>query len=277
VPVATTIAPELREELESVPGWYHTLELPGDFVTRGFYDHRKVLPKLPIPNSLEGKRCLDLASADGLFAFEMARRGGDVVSVDLDDKTQEDWQGTGGKDAPTMDGTRRNFELARRALGLEVERVNLNLYDVSPEELGTFDFVFMGNILLHLSDPGRALSAARSVTTGQFLSFEVVSLPLTLLRPRTAVGQLCQVDDARWWTPNLAGHRRLLQAAGFEIEDTGFPLFQRFGALVEGLRFKAPWKVDEPLGQHLGYWLFNRPIGVPSAYALCVPGRTPVT
>lgn len=261
---------DLAGEIAAVPGWYHTFEFPDGTVTRGFYDHRRAVPKLPFPASLAGKRCLDLASADGLFAFEMARRGGEVVSLDLDDKTEEDWQGSGGEDAPTVDGTRRNFELARRALGLDVERVNLNLYDASPERLGgQFDFVFMGNILLHLSDPGRALAAARSVTAGQFLSFEVVSLPLTLMRPRSAAARLCEVDDARWWTPNVAGHRRLLRAAGFEIVDKGFPVFQRFGELGRTGKMKAPWRAQESLGEQLGYWGFNRPIGVPSAYALC--------
>jgi hypothetical protein len=60
-----------------------------------------------------------------------------------------------------------------------------------------------------------------------------------------------------------------VSAAGFEVVDTGFPLFQRFGELGRTGRLKAPWRTPESLGEQLGYWAFNRPIGVPSAYALC--------
>jgi len=254
--------------------WYHTFEFPGGVVTEGFYDHRRLLHKFPFPKTLAGKRCLDLASSDGLFAFEMARRGGEVWSLDLDDTPQQDWQyehGHVGRDRTRGVGrARRAFNIARSALGLDVERVNMNIYDVSPQELGQFDFVFMGNILLHLSDPGRALQVARSVTAGSFLSFEIVSLTLSLLKPRTSSAELA-AKPQQWWTANLAGHKQLLMGAGFEIVDYRFPLFQRFGPHLQNQPFRLlpPWRCAEPYGQHLAFWLFWRPFGVPSAWALC--------
>jgi SAM-dependent methyltransferase len=275
VSVSQQDAADLRARVEAVhDGWYHTFEFPGGVITEGFYDHRSILPKLPFPKSLAGKRCLDLASSDGLFAFEMARRGGDVWSVDLDDTTQQDWQvGNDGINRSRGTGrARQAFDTARSALGLHVERVNMNLYDVSPQELGQFDFVFMGNILLHLADPGRALRAARSVTTGSFVSFELVSLALSLLRPRTPCAQLAAQDGAQeWWTANLAGHKRLLVGSGFEVLDYRFPLFQQLGTHFqkEPFRPRPPWRCPEPYGRHLAYWFFWRPIGVPSAWALC--------
>src|SRR3954452_20792077 len=266
---------DLRAKVEGNPGgWYHTFEFPGGVVTEGFYDHRRILHKFPFPTSLAGKRCLDLASSDGLFAFEMARRGGVVVSVDLEDTTEQDGQvGNDGGDRTL--GTcraRQAFEIARSALGLDVERVNMNLFDVSPEGLGQFDFVFMGNILLHLADPGRALRAARSVTTGTFLSFEIVALALTLLHPRSSYAQRAPQDGAQErWTANVAGHKRLLAASGFEVVDYRFPLFQQLGPHFqnEPFRPRPPWRCPDPYGRHLAYWFFWRPIGVPSAVALC--------
>src|SRR3954453_16980066 len=136
MPLSQQDVADLRAKVEGNPGgWNHTFEFPGGVVTEGFYDHRRILHKLPFPESLAGKRCLDLASSDGLFAFEMARRGGEVVSVDLEDTTQQDWQvGTDGRDRTLGTGrARQAFEIARSALGLDVERVNMNLYDVSPE------------------------------------------------------------------------------------------------------------------------------------------------
>ena len=264
---------DLRAAVEGIPeGWYHTFELPGGVVTEGFFDHRGLLHRFPFPPSLAGKRCLDLASSDGLFAFEMARRGGEVVSVDLDDTTRQDWQADGGgvDRSVGVGRARRAFDIARSALGLDVERVNMNIYDVSPENLGSFDFVFMGNILLHLSDPGRALAAARSVTTGSFLSFEIVSLNLSLLKPRTPSAALA-AKPQQWWTVNLAAHKQLLVGAGFEIVDSRFPLFQRFGPHLQdqSLRQNPPWRWPRPYGEHLAFWLFWRPFGAPSAWALC--------
>jgi len=261
---------EVRERVQSVDYWYHTFEFPDGTVTEGIFDHRRVLPKLPIPASLHGKRCLDLASADGLFAFEMARRGGDVVSVDLEDATSQDYQGTAGPppDQRTT-GARERFEIVKWATGLDVERVDMNLYDVSSERVGTFDFVFMGNILLHLGDPGRVLRNVRNVTTGQFLSFETVSLPLTLLRPRSPCASLGIFDEPRWWTVNTAGHRRLMAASGLDITHSHFPLIQPFGTgfkkRAPGLRRVPP----TPWGMHLALQAFNKPVGVACQWLLC--------
>ena len=72
--------------------WYHTFDLPDGTATRGMFDHRRVAPKLPIPASLEGKRCLDVAAADGFWSFELAKRGAkEVVSLDLPDTTRQDY------------------------------------------------------------------------------------------------------------------------------------------------------------------------------------------
>ena len=263
-------ADELRDRVDSIPVWYHTFQFPGGVVTEGFFDHTKVLPKLPIPDSLEGKRCLDIASSDGFFALTMAERGGEVVSVDMEDATAHDWQRSAGPPPEGItSGARERFELAREAKGVAVERVDCNVYDVSRENLGEFDFVFIGNILLHLSDPFRALLGARSVTRGQLLSFETISLTMSLLRPRTASAVLYEHDDARWWTPNARGHRRLLASAGFEIEDSHFPMLQPFG---KGFKKRYPaFRRKDPhsLGTRLAFAAFNRPFGVPSQWALC--------
>src|ERR1051326_1597538 len=57
--------------------WYHTLELPGGVVTPGMFDTRPAATKIGMPPSLAGKRCLDVGTSDGFWAFEMERRGAD--------------------------------------------------------------------------------------------------------------------------------------------------------------------------------------------------------
>lgn len=273
--MSTAPSPRVEGIAERVAAldWYHTFDLPGGVVTPGFFDHRRVVTKLPIPASLAGKRCLDAASADGFFAFELARRGAaEVVSVDLADTTRQDWQ-TGPRDLPerakSTGRAAEAFAVVRDATGLDVERVDLSLYDVSPERLGTFDFVFMGNILLHLQDPARALQALRTVTAtdGTLLSYEAINLVLSMLRPFRPAAQLWHDDDPQWWTHNVAGFHRLLRAGGWEVERTGGPLFQAFGA-----RFpRWPRRLPRTLAEVV-FWTCTRQAGGPTAWALCRPG-----
>jgi tRNA (mo5U34)-methyltransferase len=262
--------PRLLELLETAKtlDWYHTLELPGGYVTPGYFDLRSVVDKVPIPKRLDGLRCLDLASSDGFWAFEMARRGAaEVVSVDLDDATRQDWQGGPVRDSSRAAGSgraHRAFETARGLFGFDnLERHDLSLYDVSPDALGTFDFVFMGNVLMHLADPGRALMAAATVTRGdgEFMSFEGISLPMTILRPVVPVAQLWDLDEPRWWTPNMAGHRRLVEAGGFTILDGGGPLFQKLGDFIPRWPTSVPKRPREMV-----FWLFVRRFGCASSW-----------
>src|ERR1700730_10047735 len=55
--------------------WYHTLDLGNGVVTPGFVDHREQVAQHQFPASLAGKRCLDVATFDGFWAFEMEKRG----------------------------------------------------------------------------------------------------------------------------------------------------------------------------------------------------------
>jgi len=273
---APTGPDDLRARVDAL-AWYHTFDLPGGVVTPGIYDHRSVAAKVPFPD-LRGKRCLDVASSDGFWAFEMARRGAaSVTSVDLADATRQDWQGPLTR--MRIDGgsgrAAEAFGVVRDATGPPVERRDQSVYDLSPDELGTFDFVFMGNVLLHLSDPGRALRAVHGVVGdgGRFLSYEMVLLGLTLLRPRTPMGQLWHTNDARWWTTNMAGHRRLLQAAGFEIERAGGPLFQPFGTHLPAWPSRPFGIRTHGLRATVAYWTFVRRIGAPTSWVLARPIR----
>lgn len=264
----------LADRVEALD-WYHTFDLPGGIVTPGLFDHRSIVDRLPIPASLQGRRCLDAASSDGFFAFELARRGAkEVVSVDLADTSRQDWQRP-PSDPETLTGgsgrADRAFALVQEALSTNIKRVDQSLYDLSPEELGTFDFVFMGNILLHLSDPARALRALATVTepNGALLSFEVINLMMTVLRPRTPIAQLWHEDHGRWWVPNMAGHRRLLHAGGWDVTDSGGPLFQPFGSQMRAWPSRVPLRPRDLL-----FWGFTRRFGGASAWALARSNAT---
>jgi SAM-dependent methyltransferase len=140
---------------------------------------------------------------------------------------------------------------------------------MTPESLGgQFDYVFIGSVLLHLADPVRALRAVHGVLKpgGELLSFDVVSLPLTLIRPMRPAGWLSSDSDARWWTPNVAAHRRWVTAAGFDILATGGPVFQPFGPGFYRVPRQVPWRAS-----HLGFWLVQRWTGQSSMWIRATP------
>jgi tRNA (mo5U34)-methyltransferase len=224
-----------RAEIEAVE-WYHTLELPGGIVTDGEYDLRGLPKRIGFPASLAGRRCLDVGTRDGFWAFEMERRGAaEVVGIDLDDHARLDWPGIPpqlGADALSeLEARSRAFETARRALGSRVERRNLSVYELDPAEVGEFDFACLGTLLLHLRDPVGALKAVRGVLRpgGELLVNDVVSLPLSLLRPRRPAAELLGEEGPFWWVVNVAGLRRMVSAAGLEVAGTGGPYFMANG------------------------------------------------
>jgi tRNA (mo5U34)-methyltransferase len=216
--------------------WYHTLDLPGRPPTPGWFDLRPVVSALPWPD-VTGKRCLDVATYDGFFAFELERRGAaEVVATDISDHHQWDWpigiRERAGDQLGLIAGEKGSgFDAAHAALGSRVTKTEINVYDLSPERVGSFDVVILGSLLLHLRDPVRALEAIRSVTRGVFLSVEAVSLPLSLLFPRRPMAELASDDVAcQWWTANSAGHRRMLEAGGFDILAARRPFVEPYGS-----------------------------------------------
>jgi tRNA (mo5U34)-methyltransferase len=222
----------LREEIRAA-SWYHTIELPGGLVTPGEYDLRPTLARLPIPASLAGRRCLDVGTRDGFYAFTMEQRGAEVVAIDLDDPRRYDWPWPiPDFDEATrreLDARSRTFALAHRALCSRVELRYLSVYDLDPGDVGLFDFAVLGTLLLHLRDPVGALAALRSVLRGRLLLAEPISLSLSLLR-RGPAAALSARPEPFWWIPNAGALRRYAEAAGFRVLATSRPYLVPNGA-----------------------------------------------
>jgi tRNA (mo5U34)-methyltransferase len=195
--------------------WYHTLELAPGVVTAGMFDHRPHRGRYPLPPDLSGRRCLDVGTMDGFWAFEMERRGAaEVVAIDVEDPEALDWpaslRATHDRELDETKGER--FALAHAALGSAVQRVALSAYDLSPE-LGRFDVVFCGDLLLHLKNPIAAVERIRSVCAG----LAVIANPITRFRfrERQPLATFDGVDEFAFWTTNLAGLVRLVRSGGF--------------------------------------------------------------
>src|SRR3954467_156331 len=217
-------AADLQAEVERYP-WYHTLELGDGVVTKGMFDHRPHMHHYPLPDDLTGMRCLDVATMDGYWAFEMERRGAaSVTALDLENPEALDWPAALRADHDkTMDETKAaRFALAKRCLNSNVERVLMSAYDLSPE-LGTFDFVFCGDLLLHIKDPITPVENIRSVCTGSAVIVNVIKK--FRFYEKRAMAELGGIDNFEWWVTNMAGLERLVKAAGFAHVDAAEPLW----------------------------------------------------
>ena len=210
-----------QEAVASQELWYHTIEVAPGVVTPGWFDLRPVMKHIPWPD-VRGKRCLDIATYDGFLAFELERRGAaEVWATDLPNHEDWDWlprdraKGVAYLDAIAGEKG-RGFEIASELRDSKVQRRFMSVYQLDPEEVGKFDVVVCGSLLLHLRDPMRALDAIRRVCSGEFLSIEVVDVLGSILHPRRATLNLKGING-QWTVPNSFGQRHMLEVAGFDV------------------------------------------------------------
>jgi SAM-dependent methyltransferase len=197
-------------------GWYHTLELAPGFVTDGMFDLRPFVPHYGLPERMEGMRALDVGTWDGFWAFELERRGAEVVALDLDDERKLDWPPRRRPSTYPTEARGEGFRIAKQLLRSEVERIDLSIYDAMPENLGTFDLVMCGSVLLHLRDQLLALERIAALCRGTFISAEEYDrlsgfVPFPVSRYRA--------DRERavvFWLPSARTWRRMLRTAGFD-------------------------------------------------------------
>ncbi len=208
---------ELQRRVDELE-WYHTTELAPGVTTPGWFDTRPVVDKVGFPTDLAGKRCLDVGSFDGFWAFTMEQRGAtDVMAIDVPDPANWDWPANTTHEAEEAVSRRRpggGFALVSEVLGSKVERRELSIYDLDPAAVGQFDFVYVGSLLLHLRDPIGGLMKVRQVCKGSLLLVDAIELSLGTPGPRASLDGL---GRPWWWKPNLAGLVRMVESAGFRV------------------------------------------------------------
>jgi tRNA (mo5U34)-methyltransferase len=204
-------------------GWYHTIDLGDGVVTKGMFDHRPVLDRYRLPADLSGQICLDVATMDGFWAFEMERRGAqEVIALDIEDGEKADWPASLRPASPKTMGDQKGerFGLAAERLGSTVKRVIRSVYELDTD-VGMFDFVFCGDLLVHLKDPITALERIRAVCRGSAVIVNPVR-EFRFARGRP-MAQFDGIDEFEWWVTNLAALARMVRAAGFSRVETGQP------------------------------------------------------
>ncbi|MBX7164739.1 MAG: DUF1698 domain-containing protein [Pirellulales bacterium] len=194
---------DLHEQIARV-NWWHQIDLGNGIVTPGRDYSQFKLGQVHLPEQLTGKSVLDVGAWDGFFSFECERRGARRV-VALDSAA---WQ------APTVG--KHGFNLARRILNSNVEDVEMEVTEITPESVGTFDVVLFLGVLYHMRHPQLAIDRIAAVTNELLILETHVDL-LDIGRPAMAIYPTIEAagDISNWCGPNAAGVEAMLTMAGF--------------------------------------------------------------
>jgi len=135
--------------------WFHTIDFGDGIVTKGHCaaDILRAKADCYFSTSPVRKSVLDIGCWDGYFSLEALRRGASrVLATD-----HHVWHGEWGRGA---------FDLVREHLAPNLEVKDIDIYDISPATIGTFDIVLFTGVLYHARHPLLALERAASVCAG---------------------------------------------------------------------------------------------------------------
>jgi len=215
-------ADEKRAALKTFRFWYHKIDLGDGVVTPGL-DFESVWDNIRESRKhvdYRGKKVLDIASFDGMWAFEAERLGASIVVA-----------------TDCYYETYRNLMFCKEALASGV----IPYYNVSPYELydrldvflqenwddhkpyeRLFDIVQHLGLLYHVRDPLYTLSQARSVIkAGGMLLVETAVIvnedaSFMLFNGIPPEKQRIYDDITTWWAPTIPCLKEMLRASLFE-------------------------------------------------------------
>jgi tRNA (mo5U34)-methyltransferase len=182
--------------------WFHDYEIVPGCRTNGLSKMDERMQHFPIPDDLTGQRVLDVGCAEGYFTYLAESRGASVVSIDS-------WP-------------REGFFIAHDARRSRAEFRHMSVYDLDPQELGTFDLVLFLGLLYHLKHPMLALERVASVTRGVAIieSETMVHHPAGLTSGATFYEHDgLNNDPSNWWVPLPETLVENVRAAGFPRAD----------------------------------------------------------
>jgi len=194
------------DRLRLIKGWWHSFELPDGTQIDGVSSlaiQKQRIEAFAIPQSLNGKRVLDIGTWDGWFSFEMERRGADVIAIDCWDNPR--------------------FREMHAILNSRVDYRQLDMYELTPERIGKFDIVLFMGVLYHLKHPLLALERVCALTT-DFAAVESFILreehrPGAQVAERTFM-EFYETEELggqtdNWYGPSLPCLLALCRTAGF--------------------------------------------------------------
>lgn len=207
----------LQERAAAVDWWHSGIDLGSGIVTKGRSSPREnLLPYLRLPENLTGKTVLDICTWDGFMAFECERRNArQVVAVDSfawDKANAELTQHKTGSDG---------FYLAHEARHSKVVPMRLDVLELYPAIVGTFDIVLFLGVLYHMRHPLLALERIAPLVNDLLIVESHTDLATDSNVPamRFYPGSEINGDPTNWWGPNAVCIRAMLNDVGFAQVD----------------------------------------------------------
>lgn len=198
----------------------HKIRITEELVTPGKIDVEAAFRSYKIDQEeLSGKRVLDVGCWTGGFSFLFESFGAEVVALDV------------------MDPEDSGFNLFKKHLNSKVRFERIGVYELSENELGKFDFVFMQGVFYHLKHPLLAFEKINEVmntggslicsgTSGDYY-FEYDD---QLIAPDREFPKLNEFpsaffvrdkflgDKSNWWLPNEVCLEAWLKRSGFRCK-----------------------------------------------------------
>lgn len=212
-------------EIKELGPWFHNIHLPdgthtapnhflGDFPSFKWKNIKKV-----IPEDLKGWKVLDIGCNAGFYSIELAKRGAEVLGIDLDEHylNQARW--------------------VARQFGLEdkVRFKQMQVYDLAHTD-EDFDLVWFMGVFYHLRYPMLAMDILAQKVRKNMV-FQTLSLPgreemevpddvefhkreimTEKSWPKMAfIENKLAGDPTNWWAPNHQGILSILKSCGFIV------------------------------------------------------------
>lgn len=229
----------LNDQLKAMGPWYHSIDLGNGVLTPGHPFENGVWSTIRterIKTSYQGKKVLDLATFEGMWAFDAERLGASlVIGVDTNYRAYE------------------RFQFCKQSLGSKVIGFyNVPMFDivnrldvywngrnigVGSEELAgdkewRFDIIQHLGVFYHLMDPVTSLLQSRSlIAENGTLLLETLARSdgECVMSLNDSGGKTLSGDPSVYWVPTEPCLNVMLKLAGFEVlsrtwADKGKPL-----------------------------------------------------
>lgn len=213
------------QRIQALGPWFHNLHLPGGRETAphhplGDFPAFKWAQLAPhLPRRMTGWRALDIGCNAGFYTFELARRGAEVLGIDVDPHylAQARWAA-------------REFGLADR-----VQFRRMQVFDLARSH-EQFDLVLFMGVFYHLRYPLLALDIVAGLVS-RLLVFQTLTMPgMEVIRntydrhimdradltrpgwPKMAfIEHKFAGDPTNWWIPNHACVEAMLRSSGLRV------------------------------------------------------------
>jgi len=201
---------DLKRKIAQIQSWYHRIDLGDGVETPGHFRMADYLRHYHFPDRMDGMRVLDVGASTGFFAYEFERRGAaEVVGVELPSWEAHDWtprqraelaaKSAHEKLNVDREVMRDGFTVVGEGLhSKRVKRIWKAIYDLRAADLGTFDIVFSGAMLMHVRDPILGIQRMRECCkdTGRL----IVSISTTMMDSKEPLARFAgEWNQCNWW------------------------------------------------------------------------------